>query len=316
MANSFAYASVFQTELDKAAVANASSGWMEINENLIKYSGGKEVKIPKLDMSGLGDYSGGAPEGDITLTYETKSMTKDRGRMFTFDEHEVNDTNFAVTASRVMGEFQRKKVVPEIDAYRYSTIATGAITNSRASGGYTPAEATILKKLYDDIAAVQDVVGDIPLVITMSPITLAILSNNTQISKKLDVTGFRQGNVDLKVQAIDGVHPIIAAPSARLKTAYTYYDGRTASDGAETNPTPDQRPGGFVAAATAKDINWIICPRDVPIAVSRTDKVRVFDPETYQSKRSWACDYRKYHDLWILDNRWAEVFVNIKQALT
>ena len=37
----------------------------------------------------------------------------------------------------------------------------------------------------------------------------------------------------------------------------------------------------------------------MPIAVSRTDKVRIFDPETNQSARAWAIDYRKYHDLWI-----------------
>ena len=45
MANVFEYASVFQSELDKAAVEQATSGWMELNDKLVRYNGGAEVKI-------------------------------------------------------------------------------------------------------------------------------------------------------------------------------------------------------------------------------------------------------------------------------
>lgn len=54
-------------------------------------------------------------------------MTQDRGRSFSFDENAVDETNFVLTAATVMGEFQRTKVIPEIDAYRYSTIAAACI---------------------------------------------------------------------------------------------------------------------------------------------------------------------------------------------
>lgn len=119
MANVFEYASVFQSELDKAAVEQATSGWMELNDKLVRYNGGAEVKIPSMDMDGLADYDRdkGFVEGSVNLKWETKEMTQDRGRQFTFDENEVNETNFVVTAAQVMGEFQRTKVIPEIDAY-------------------------------------------------------------------------------------------------------------------------------------------------------------------------------------------------------
>lgn len=306
MPNSLQYASVFQGELDKAAVEQATSGWMEPNDSLVKYTGGKTVKVPLMDMDGLADYNNGFTDGDIDLTWQDLEFTMDRGRRFALDEHEVNDTNFVVTASQVMGEFQRTKVVPEIDAYRYSTIAAGAIAKKRASGGYTPTAADILTKLYYDIAAVQDVVGDdTPLVITMSPLVAATLDTSSEISKKLDVVDFRQGGVTLKVSALNGEHPIRRVGSGRLKSAYVFADGKT--DG--------QKSGGFAPADGALDVNWIICPRTVPIAVSRTDKVRIFDPETNQSARAWAIDYRKYHDLWITDNKWPQIWVNCKQAI-
>lgn len=120
MSNTFEYVSIFQQELDKAAVATATSGWMELNDKLIKYNGGADVKIPSITMDGLADYDRqeGYTDGAVNLKYETKTMTQDRGRRFTLDAMDVNESNFVATASSVMGEFQRTHVVPEIDAYR------------------------------------------------------------------------------------------------------------------------------------------------------------------------------------------------------
>lgn len=307
MANNLQYATIFQTELDKAAKEQATSGWMELNDKLVKYNGGSEVKIPMLDMDGLADYDRqtGFVEGSVDLTWQTKKMTMDRGRQFTFDEQEVNDTNFVLTASSVMGEFQRTKVAPEIDAYRYSTLAALAAAKGRAVYGYTPDESTILKKLYADLASIQDEVGDdTPLVITMSTQVAALFDMNTTLARSVSPADFRQGDITLKVKSLNGQHPIIRVGSGRLKTSYQFNDGTT----------QNQVKGGFTPAEDAQDINWIICPRSAPIAVSRTDKVRIFDPETYQKKRAWAVDYRKYHDLWVTDNKMNAILVNIKQA--
>ena len=49
-------------------------------------------------------------------------------------------------------------------------------------------------------------------------------------------------------------------------------------------------------------MNWIICPRTAPIAVSKTDGVKIFDPSQTQGADAWKIEYRKFHDLWIKDN--------------
>lgn len=306
MANTIEYAQIFQRELDKAAVEEATSGWMELNDKLIQYSGGSEVKIPSIEMDGLADYDrqAGFVEGSVSLTYETKKMTQDRGRQFLLDAMDVNESNFVVTAAAVMGEFQRTKVVPEMDAYRYSTIAKAAIGANKAEFGYTPAEATILKTLLDDIALVQDKVGDAtPLVITMSRLVAAIFDNSDKLGKKLDVTNFTQGSITMQVKTINGI-PIIRAGSDRLKTNYVFKDGKTSG----------QEKGGYVAAADAQDINWLITPRNGVVAVSRTNKMRIFDPDTYQKADAWSLDYRRYHDLWIPKHKQEALLVNIKQS--
>lgn len=303
--NTLALATLFQQELDRQVVAGATSGWMEGNAGLVQYNGGNTVKIPKLTMDGLGNYdrSTGFTQGAATMAYETRTMGQDRGRTFMLDSMDVNETNFVANASNLMGEFQRTMVIPEIDAYRYSTIASLAIAGSKASGGYTPAKADIYSTLKADIAAVQDVVGAIPLVVTMSTATLSVLETSSELQHKLDVGSF-SGNIQSEVKKIDEC-PIIEVPSARLKTAYTFYDGVTAG----------QEAGGFVAAAGAKTINWIICAMNSPIAISKTDNMRIFDPATNQTADAWKLDYRKYHDLWITDNKLATVFVNCKEAL-
>ena len=300
-------ATVIQTTLDKAAVAKATTGWMEVNSELVKYNGGAEVRLPSLDMDGMADYDrkNGFVEGDVEFKYQTRTMTQDRGRSFSFDENDVNETNFGLTASTVMAEFQDKKVVPEIDAYRYSRIATACIAKKKASGGYEAEESTVLQKLYYDLAAVREIVGDsTPLIITISMRVSAILAMSEKLSKRLDVTDFEQGAVTLKVRTLDGI-PLIPVGADRLKTEYLFRDGKTTG----------QESGGFEPTETSKSINWMITPRKAPIAVSKTDKMRIFDPETNQKARAWAMDYRKFHDLWIPDRKVDECFVNLKEAI-
>ncbi len=307
MANTIGYASIFQPELDRQMVAEASSGWMEVNAAMVRYNGGSEVKVPSIVMDGLGDYNRdtGFVKGSVTLSWETHPLTQDRGRTFSIDAMDVDESNFVATAGAVMGEFQRTKVAPEVDAYRYSRIATLAISKSKASGGYTPAASTILGKLRGDIAAIQDEIGEgAPLVVTLPIPVAAVLDNDETIKKQLDVVDFSKGEVTMKVKALDGI-PLLRAPSARMKTAYVFQDGTTSG----------QTAGGFVVAESAKSINWLITARSSVVAISKTDLPRIFDPMTNQTANAWKIDYRKYHDLWIPKNKFSGVWANIKESL-
>lgn len=304
--NTLEYASLFQQELDKQVVANAVTGFMEGNASLVSYSGGKTVKVPKLSMDGLGDYDrdNGFKKGAATLAFESFVMGQDRATSFSLDAQDVNETNFVATASNLMGEFQRTKVIPEVDAFRISKIATLAMAKGGncAVGGYTPGVADILTKIRADIASVQDVIGvGTPLLVMLSIATQNILENSTEITKQLQVGTMTTGaHIDLEVVMLDTC-PLIEVPSALMKTAFVFADGTTTF--------------GFTPAGTAKNINWIIMAQNTAIAVCKTDNMRIFDPETNQDANAWKLDYRKYHDLFIMDNKYATLKVNIKEAL-
>ena len=58
----------------------------------------------------------------------------------------------------------------------------------------------------------------------------------------------------------------------------------------------------------------MIMPRTVPLAITKQDVMRIFDPLTNQKANAWAMDYRRYHDLWVLDNKINSLYVSIKEA--
>lgn len=300
--NTLQYSQQFQTVLDAQMLASATSAFMEANAGQVKYDGGDTVHIPEISMQGLAKYDRdeGFNQGSVTLKFNPYKMTQDRGRTFQLDSMDVNETNFVATAGTVMGEFQRTQVIPEIDSYRYSKIAALATAENKVTTGFTPAVATILEKLEAEITEIQDVVGeDEGLIVVMSTKLRTILNNADKFNRYLNVAEFKNGSINTTVKSFNDI-PILGVPSARMKTAYVFNDGKTAN----------QQAGGFKADTGAKDINWIIMPQRAPIAVSKTDKVRVFSPDINQKADAWKIDYRKYHDLWIPKNRFAAIRVN------
>ena len=128
--------------------------------------------------------------------------------------------NFAPTAGAVMREFQNTKVIPEIDAYRYSKIAELAQAAGKARA-YTVDVETIFENLLQDMTAVRDTVGDgCEMVIAMSAKVAGKLDLAKGGSHILESGTFQQGSVELKVKELDGC-PIIRVPSARFQTKYT-----------------------------------------------------------------------------------------------
>lgn len=302
MANTLEYAKIFQPALDKQVIQEATTGWMELNSGLVKYNGGNEVKIPNIVMDGLGDYdrATGFVQGDVTLTWQTHTLTQDRGRTFSIDAMDVDETAFVATAGTVLGEFQRVQVVPEIDAYRYSKLATLAI-EAEQTRSIAITSTNVLAELLTDLAGMEDAIGAKDVVITMSPITANLLAQNKEAMAMLNKAMLAKGALSVEVQALND-NPIVKAPSRLLKTAFEFRDGSTAG----------QEAGGFVAASEALDINWIISTKDAPIAISKTDKTRTFSPDVNQDKDAWKIDYRKYHDLWVPKSKLTSIYTNTK----
>lgn len=305
MANTIQLASSIQSGLDTQAAQLAASGWMEGNAGLVKYEGGKEIKIPKITLSGLGNYvrNEGYPEGDLTFVYESMEMTQDRGRAFTFDRLDNDETSFELSATSVAAEFQRAYVIPEIDAYRFSTLAQMAI-DANQSRGFDVEDGGLLKELLTDIAAVQDKTGESEIVITMPYNVYNLLMLDDTAAKQLSNRLIEQGGIYIDVTAING-NPVVPVMSNRMYTKYMFNDGHSA----------EQKAGGFAVEAGAQRINWLLTAKSAPIAVSKTDRIKIFSPDENQEKDSWLLQYRKYHDIWVMDNKKSGIYVNLNAVV-
>ncbi|MBQ1204004.1 MAG: hypothetical protein IIX61_09460, partial [Loktanella sp.] len=101
--NSINYAAVFNRILDEKFYILPRTMWMENTNPGIEWEGGREVKIPYIGVNGLGNMSGyKAPDGDLTLGYETKQLQYYRGRNFAIGRYDVDETNFALTVGNAL----------------------------------------------------------------------------------------------------------------------------------------------------------------------------------------------------------------------
>jgi len=316
--NTLQYATLLQTSLDEAAVRDMVTGWMDANAGQVKYTGGAEVRIPTLTTQGMGNYDrdGGYASGSVNLSWTTYTMTQDRGRKFQLDAMDVDETAFVATAAAVMGDFQRQHVAPEIDAYRLSKLAqyaigadnaatngTGMVSygNAIAAAASSNVAASVLRAIKTGIMKIRDQGYNGDLVCHI--IDAALMELELELAGKIQSVTFSAGGINTTVPSVDMV-PLLATPANRMVTQIEILDGTTSGKEA----------GGFAKASAGKDINFIILPRRTPIAITKQDKMRIFDPDTNQKANAWAMDYRRYHDLWVLSNQVGSIYVNVKDA--
>ena len=305
MANSINYAEIFNSVLDEVFYVLPRTNWMENTMPGLVWEGGKYIKIPKLSTPGLGTMSGNkAPDGDLTLAYETRQLQYYRGRNMTIGRYDVDETNLALTVSNAIRVFLNEEVVPEVDKLRISMAATAAYDAGKVSY-YNPAAATVLTNILADIAAVQDEIGeDKELYIQISTTVKNTLLSSTEVAKYINTRDMSIRSMNILVEALNG-HALIGTPSAYQKTIFNLADGVSSG----------QTDGGLTADAFAQSINWIVCARDAVDAIARPQITKVIDPDLNQDGEYWKIMFSIYHGVWAYDNKVKGLRVSLNSSL-
>lgn len=294
--NSLEFQSKLTGELDKALVQEAQTSFFADNALRSKFVGARTVLISDVDMQGLGNYNrdDGFVTGALTVSSESYTMAMDRNRSFQLDREDNDETGIANLAGQVMGEFVRTRVVPELDAYVLSKLATLATTKSQTVTGTVASQ--IYKMITEAINKVQAVAGySEPLVCFVDSTVWGALMNTTEVTRQINVGEFKKGSVNTKVKYLNDV-PIIPVSDDRMKTAYTFYDGVTDDSGSDG---ADQTVGGFVPATGAKKIGILVLPRRAASLVKKSERIRTFTPEQNQKADAYLFQYRIYYDLFV-----------------
>jgi hypothetical protein len=303
--NTIGLSEVMTGELDKAIVQQAVTGVFADNQLKAKFMGNGIVILDEIDMSGLGDYDrdDGFVLGSVTNNKRPYQLTKERGRSFQIDAQDADESGIGDLAGKVMSEFVRTKVVPEIDAYCLSKLAGVATANGHADTTYSA------NGILADLMAAQNGVFDAcgyeseDVICFVNPTVWAALQSTTEITRRLEIIDFKKGELLTKVKALNGM-PLLPVSSARMKTAYTFNDGTT--DG--------QTAGGFTPASGAKEIGFLMLPKRSASLVKKTEKTRIFSPDQNQTKDAWKLDYRLYYDIFVKNSLKNTIFAQTYTA--
>ena len=120
----FDYAKAYQQFIDEEFAAASATAWMIPEAGKVRFTGGRDIEISTLSTTGLGNYDAGKadgsayPQGTVTNSWKSYTLSMDRGVKFSLDRTDPNDTGFLVTAENVIREFARNALVKEQDTYR------------------------------------------------------------------------------------------------------------------------------------------------------------------------------------------------------
>ena len=286
--NSLENAKRYSEELDKMFAQKSATGFFADNALATKFVGAKTVIIPDINFQGLADYDRdtGFTRGAITVSNTSYTMSMDRARSLQIDREDMDETGIASLAGKILGEYVRTKVVPECDAYVLSKLAGLAATRANTVDGDVTKPFESLTLLINEVRA--KVGFDEELVAFLDSRIYAQLMNSNEISRMITVSDFKQGDINLRVQSLNGV-AIIPVVSERMKTAYTF-----------NNTT---------AASGAKSVYMLVRPKSGAHLVKKTEQMRIFTPEQNVDADAYKFDYRIYYDVFVnksgLDAVWA-----------
>ena len=135
MANSITLAEKFVPVIDDIYKRTSVTEGMD-SATQLDFTGVNEVKVLKVSTTGLGDYSreDGYPKGDVTASWETMTLSEERGKEISIDRMDNEETRTGLQSTRprrVYSQLRRRRSLRT--AYsRRSTRAAGLWTKRKS----------------------------------------------------------------------------------------------------------------------------------------------------------------------------------------
>ncbi|SDA20113.1 hypothetical protein SAMN02910447_01684 [Ruminococcus sp. YE71] len=290
MSNSITKFKKYIDLLDEVYKQSARTSVLDSDSTLVRAgANANEIVIPKMSMDGLADYSRstGYVAGDVTLTNETVQYNYDRGRQFTVDAMD-NEETAGVSFGRLASEFIRTKTVPELDAFRFATYAgTSGISKVTSGATLSTGDSTLAALVAAQTQLDEDEVPFEERFLFITP-TLFNLANSVDLTKSKAV--------------LDGFAGIVRVPQSRFYTAIDLADGTTSGEEA----------GGYSKASAGKDINFMIIHKQAVLQYQKHTVNKVVAPEENQKSDGWMFFFRAYGLTDVYDNKVKGIYLHHK----
>lgn len=288
MPNTIQLAQVYTNLLDEVYQNSSLTAVLESDATLSRAgANANEIVIPKLSMDGLADYdrNSGYTNGNVDLSWETVKFNYERGRSFQVDNMDNEETQ-NIAFGRLAGEFIRTKVVPELDAFRFSTYA-GIPNVGTATGSLATGEAVIgaLRTATSEMDEAEVPMEDRHLFIT--PTLLGLVQD-------LDTTKSKE--------VLSRFATITKVPQTRFYSLIELLDGKSVGE----------EKGGFKKADGGVELNFEIIHKPAVLQFTKHAVPKIISPEMNQDADAWKYGYRNYGLCDAYENKVAGIYVHKK----
>ena len=268
MSNNIILAKKYSTYLNEVYAQSACSAALESDSTLVREGGSaREIVIPSMTMDGMADYSRrtGFIKGNVNLTWNTVTFDYERGRLFEVDAMDDAETQ-GIAFGRLAGEFMRTKAIPELDAYRFASLA---------GAGLTPAAPVQITDGEEAVAAIRAGVTAMDERAVPYESRLLFISNT--------VKGYIEDMDTTKSTAVMGrFEKVIEVPQNRFYTEIELNSGAGGSA------------GGYSPSEDAEEISFMIVHKPSVICFTKHAVTKVIPPEINPESDDWRYAYRCY----------------------
>ena len=292
MAQSIALAQKFQPILDEVYKRESLTARMDATTKPVDFAGANVVKVFKTDPIGLGTYSRvtGYPAGQVVGTWETLTLSTERGRAFVIDRMDDEET-LGMAFGTLASEFIRAQVAPELDAYRFAKYASWSGIQAVSPEATLGADSIISALDAAKLALDKQEVPSEGRLLYISDACMSYLQS--KVSRFLA----NETAVDRRVMRWDGMD-VIMVPQTRFYTAISLDAGA----GVDA--------GGY--AKSGHDINFIMLHPSSVLQVAKHASLKVFEPDENQTSDGYLAQYRIYHDAFVYDNKKKGIYLHSK----
>lgn len=290
MGNSIALFKKYIDKLDEVYQQASLTSDLNMDATLVRAgANANEIVIPKMSLDGLADYSrnSGYVGGDVTLTNETVQFNYDRGRKFTVDAMD-NEETAGVAFGKLSAEFVRTKATPEMDAFVFAQLAGTSGISKATAATYSDGQDWLDALVEAQSTMDEDEVDTEGRILYITPTGYnAIMAVDTTKSKEV----------------MQSFSKVVKVPQGRFYTAIDLLDGTTSGEEA----------GGYIKDATnGKDINFMVVQKSAVIKVPKHKVSKVITPEANQETDGWMFFYRAYDLVDVYENKVAGIYLSNK----
>ena len=281
--NNIEISSVYLPLLDKVYKQASKTAILEGDEATVKRGDNGEIKVAKLDMDALGDFSrnDGYTKGSTSFRWETIKYDKERSQDLRIDRLD-NAEALKLPFAKLSSEFVRTKVVPETDAARIAKIA-GVSGISVKEETLTDGASVISALRACTNKMDEDEVDAENRILFITPTLRGMISDLDTIKSK---------------EVLSKFSTIIEVPQSRMYTKVELKDGKTEY--------------GYKKATEGKDINFL-CVEWSAVVVHMEQFIKYFTPDQDQEGDDNVFKYRN-NNLYghVYENKLAGVYCSHK----